>query len=86
MGVSKEFIEFWNEQFQSFTNCQSRKMFGGVGTYHNKAMFALISCDDEIYLKCNDSNRGDFKESGMLQFTNMPYYECSSAFLEDIEI
>lgn len=86
MSVSEEFLDFVKGQFQTITDCKYRKMFGGVGIYHADAMFALISSDNVLYLKCDDSNIGDFQEAGMPQFKNMPYYELSSEFLEDIDI
>lgn len=86
MSVSKEFLDYVMEQFQAITDCQYRKMFGGVGIYHADAMFALISSDDVVYLKCDDSNRSDFEDAGMQQFTNMPYFELPSELLEDVDI
>ena len=42
-------------------------MFGGVGIYAKEAFFALVD-DDVLYLKVDDSNRGDFEARGMSPF------------------
>jgi DNA transformation protein len=88
-----------NESFRSFVldqlsrvapNIRSRSMFGGVGIYSADYFFALID-GDTIYLKVDDSNRGDFEARGLGPFRpfgeggeTMQYYHLDEGILEDV--
>jgi DNA transformation protein len=45
-----------------------KRMFGGAGIYADGIMFALIS-DDTLYLKADDTTKGDFESEGLAAFT-----------------
>ncbi|MSO66179.1 MAG: TfoX family protein [Alphaproteobacteria bacterium] len=49
----------------------ARAMFGGVGFFVERAMFALIA-DDRFYLKVDDSNRGDYEAAGSVNGSMTP--------------
>jgi DNA transformation protein len=64
-------------------------MFGGVGIYTGDLFFALIA-SDILYLKVDDSNRGDFEARGLGPFRPfgetgevMQYYELTNDIVED---
>ncbi|HYR10691.1 MAG TPA: TfoX/Sxy family protein, partial [Longimicrobium sp.] len=65
-------------------------MFGGVGVYSDGLFFALMA-GETLYLKVDDSNRGDFEAIGMGPFRPfdddkpMGYYELPADLLEDTE-
>jgi DNA transformation protein len=68
---------------------RGRPMFGGVGIYAGDLFFALID-DDVLYLKVDDSNRGDFEARGLGPFRPfgeggevMQYYELPNDIVED---
>jgi DNA transformation protein len=85
MAVSAEYLEYVLEQLGQVTTVRSRKMFGGAGIYQDDTMFALITSDDVLHLKADDSNRADFLAQDMPQFFNMPYYQLPVEVLEDSE-
>ena len=62
-----------------------RAMFGGYGIFESGDMFVLISRDDRIYFKVDDSNRADYEAAGAEQFKPMPYYEVPEEVLADEE-
>ena len=70
----------------------ARRMFGGVGLYHDERFFGLIA-GDILYFKVNDSNRGDYEARNMGRFRpfadkphwSMTYYEVPADTLEDAE-
>ena len=69
----------------------ARSMFGGVGVYSGGLFFALMA-GDTLYLKVDDTNRGDFEAIGMGPFRPfddekhvMQYYELPSDLLEDAD-
>jgi len=88
-----------NESFRSFVLDQlarvaprdrARSMFGGVGIYSGDLFFALID-DDTLYLKVDDTNRGDFEAAGLEPFRPFPdhdevmqYYRLDEGVLEDV--
>ena len=62
-----------------------RAMFGGYGIFESGDMFALISRDERIYFKVDDTNRADYEVAGAEQFKPMPYYEAPEEVLADEE-
>ncbi|MBN2133487.1 MAG: TfoX/Sxy family protein [Sedimentisphaerales bacterium] len=88
MGVSEEYLIYVLDQLDSLGPVESRRMFGGAGIYCRGVMFALVA-DDVLYLKVDDSNRGDFEAAGTEPFrpypdkaTVMSYYEVPADVLE----
>jgi DNA transformation protein len=65
-------------------------MFGGAGLYCDEFFFGLIAADT-LYLRVDDSNRGDYTARGAAQFRpyadrpllSMSYYEAPPGVLED---
>lgn len=86
MGASKEYKEYVLERFGEITAVRARAMFGGYGIYAEDAMFALISSDDVLYLKVDDSNRAGYETAVMPQFHNMPYFQLPVEILEDDDL
>ena len=90
MPVSTQYREFVLEQLGRVAPVTSRRMFGGVGIYADGLFFALID-DDTLYLKVDDSNRGDFVAAGSQPFRpygderTMQYYELPGDVLEDAD-
>lgn len=67
---------------------QSRKMFGGLGVFRDKVMFALIY-DGVVYLKSNEELAGEYVE-GSFQFeppfgrqAKMPYWNVPVDFMKN---
>src|SRR5687767_7808866 len=67
MPVNPDFRDFVVEQLGRVAPVSARPMFGGVGLYSDGFFFGLID-DDRIYLKVDDSNRGEFEAAGMGPF------------------
>jgi DNA transformation protein len=92
MPVSDDYLEYVLEQLAGLGPVTPRRMFGGVGLYHEERMFALIA-RDTLYFKVNDSNRGDYEARGMDRFRpfadkphwSMTYYTVPADTLEDAE-
>jgi DNA transformation protein and related proteins len=91
MPVSDGFREFVLEQLRRAASIAERRMFGAVGLYSGGVFFAIID-DDVLYLKADETNRGDFLERGMGPFrpfgderASMAYYEVPAEVLEDVE-
>lgn len=90
MAVSAEYREYVLEQLGRVARVTSRSMFGGVGIYADGLFFALMA-DDVLYLKVDDSNRGDFEALGSAPFRPygddraMQYYELPAELLEDTD-
>lgn len=90
MAVSESFLQYVVDQLSEFGDVTARKMFGGVGLYHEGLMFALIG-NEKFCLKADDSNREDFEAYGMQAFMSsetskgLPYWEVPLDILEDRE-
>ncbi len=92
MAVTDEYLQFVLEQLQGLGDVTPRRMFGGVGLYHDERFFAIIT-RDAVYFKVNDGNRGDYEAHGMGRFRpypdkphwSMSYYEVPADILEDAE-
>ena len=92
MAVSDDYLHYVLDQLAALGHIASRRMFGGVGLYHDERFFALIS-RDTLYFKVNDSNRRHYEERGMERFRpfedkpmwSMTYYTVPADVLEDAE-
>lgn len=89
MPVSKEYRAYVLDQLGRVVPVTSRSMFGGVGIYSDGLFFALMD-DDLVYLKVDETNRGDFERAGKRPFQPfgdgskpMQYYELPGELLED---
>ncbi len=95
MAVSAGFVEFVMEGLAPIPGLRSRRMFGGVGIFQDKAMFALIA-EDQLYFKTDETNRGVFEDAGLGPFVYMTredvsegkinYYEAPGEALDDMEV
>ena len=91
MAVTDSFTEFVVDQLSGCGPITPKKMFGGVGVYCRDVFFAILS-NDLLYLKVDDSNRGDFEAAGKGPFRPygddtevMQYYQVPLAVLEDAD-
>jgi DNA transformation protein len=92
MPVRPQFAAWILEQLAGVNALRSRPMFGGLGLYSGDRFFGLID-DDVLYLKVDDSNRGDFAARGCRAFQpfkekpeySMSYYDVPADVLEDAD-
>ena len=89
MAVSDSFLEFVLEQFDEVGPLTSKRMFGGVGIYAGDLFFALLA-NDVLYLKADESTRGEFEAAGGRPFQPYPdragsmhYYNVPVSILEN---
>lgn len=90
MGYTS-FQSFALDQLGRVQAVRARKMFGGVGIYGDELFFAIMD-DDRLWLKVDDTNRGDFEALGLGPFRPDPsrpdvmqYYPVPEEVLEDVE-
>jgi DNA transformation protein and related proteins len=89
--VSSDYLAYVLEQLGGLGEVESRRMFGGAGLYCGEYFFGLISGDDVLYLRADDTNRADYIARGMAAFrpyrdrplVSMHYYEVPAEVLED---
>jgi DNA transformation protein len=91
MAVTPGFADFVVEQLDGCGPIVTKRMFGGVGIYSGDTFFALID-NDVLYLKVDDSTRGDFECAGCAPFRpygddreSMNNYSVPVAVLEDAD-
>ena len=90
MTVSADYLAYVLDQLSQLGSVSSRSMFGGAGLYCDEFFFALVA-DDTLYLRVDDSNRGDFTARGATPFRpyadrpelSMSYFEAPADVLED---
>ena len=90
MTVSADFLAYVLDQLAALGEVSSRRMFGGAGLYCEEFFFGLIA-DDTLYLRVDDSNRGDYTARAAQPFRpyadrpelSMSYYEAPAEVLED---
>jgi DNA transformation protein and related proteins len=84
------FKDFVIDQLRVFGGAGARAMFGGFGVYKGGVMFGLIAFD-ELYLKVDDTNRGDYEARKSHPFVyegkgkpiTMSYWRIPDDVLED---
>jgi DNA transformation protein and related proteins len=92
MAVSGDYLQYVLEQLAGLGRVATRRMFGGVGLYHDERFFGFIA-GDTLYFKVNDSNRSDYQTRNMGRFRpypdrpelSMTYYEVPADTLEDAD-
>lgn len=89
MAVSEEYLDYVVDQLRSIGEVTAKRMFGGVGLYHDGLFFGLIA-SDSLYFKVDDENRHDYEAAGSKPFLpygedsySMGYYEVPVDVLED---
>ncbi len=71
------------EQLAPLGDVTSKRMFGAHGVFEAGDMFALISRDDRLYFKVDETNLPDYETAGSERFKPMPYYEVPEAVFDD---
>jgi DNA transformation protein and related proteins len=91
MPVSEEYLDYVVDQLGCVGQIAAKKMFGGVGLYHDGLFFGLIAVD-LLYFKVDDENRRDYEAAGAKPFqpygeesSSMGYYQVPVGVLEDID-
>lgn len=91
MSVSTDYLAYVREQLAVLGPILTRRMFGGIGIYHDEQFFALID-DDELYFKVDDDTRPRFVAAGMGPFQPFGderamngYYRVPPEVLEDAD-
>ena len=92
MAVGGEYLRYVVDQLAGFGAVAVRRMFGGAGLYRNGLFFGLIA-DDTLYLKVDETTRGDYQAAGMEPFRPfqegksyaMGFYEVPAEVLEEPE-
>jgi len=69
--VSDAFKAFVVDQLEDLGDVVPRSMFGGVGLYSRGVFFGIIA-RDVLYLKADDTTRGDYERAGMEPFRPYP--------------
>lgn len=62
-------IEWVRECLEPIGAVTMRKMMGGATLYCDGIIFAIVSRDGELWLKCDSENEDVFKEAGLEKFT-----------------
>ena len=89
----KEFAAHVVDMLQGVGPVYSKSMFGGFGVFLDGLMFGLIA-NNELYLKVDAENRGDFEALDLQAFTyskngkdmQMSYWQAPEEAMEDLEI
>jgi DNA transformation protein len=92
MTVSAVYLQYILEQLAGAGRVTSRRMFGAVGLYCDGLFFGVID-DDTLFLKVDDSTRGDYESRGMKAFRpyadkpeiSMSYFTVPADVLDDAD-
>ena len=89
MRVTDGFRAFVLEQLAGVESVRARDRFGGIGLYADDVFFGILAAD-ALYLKVDDSNRGQYEAEGMTAFQpyadkpmTMSYYQVPAGVIED---
>ena len=89
MRVTEGFRAFVLGQLSGLESVRERAMFGGIGLYADDVFFGILAADT-LYLKVDDSNRGQYEAAGMTAFNpssdkpmTMSYYQVPASVVED---
>ncbi len=83
----------FDDLFQFFGPVSVRRMFGGEGIFADDVMIALVTSDDQMYLKTSDETRPAFKAEKCKPFSfkkggktvDTAYFAVPDRLLDDPE-
>lgn len=87
MAVNEFFLNTILDQLSGFGEVQAKKMFGGIGLFHEGLMFGKIG-GEKLWLKVDEHNQADFEAKGMKAFYSdkkkkgMPYWEVPQEVID----
>lgn len=92
MAVGESYAAYITEQLAGLGRLRAKRMFGGIGFYSDELFFGLLVASG-LYLKVDDTNRGDYVARGMGPFRpyadrpelSMSYFEVPADVIEDAE-
>jgi len=91
LRVTDNYKRFVLDQLEEFGDVEPRSMFGAVGLYCRGVFFGIVA-GDVLYLKVDDTTRGDYQRAGMSPFRPFPerggtmqYYAVPLDVLESAE-
>jgi DNA transformation protein len=86
--VSDAFKSLVLDHLELLGNVTARSMFGGVGLYYAGTFFGILA-RDALFLKVDETNRGDYERAGGKAFkpyadrpSKMQYYQVPLEVLE----
>lgn len=88
MAVNEDYLNFVLDQLDGVGEIDMKRMFGGVGFFHDGLMFGKIG-GDTFRLKVDDHNKKEYEDKGMKPFFSekkkkgMPYWEVPVDVLEN---
>jgi DNA transformation protein len=88
MAVNEEYLKLVIDQLSEFGQVEVKRMFGGIGLFHQGLMFGKIG-GDTFRLKVDEHNQKEYEEKGMKPFYSetkkkgMPYWEVPIEVFED---
>lgn len=94
MAISDEQIAFIHDLFEGLGPLTTRKMFGGLGIYHEGTIFAVMLSDGVLKLKGAGDMAETFEAEGWDHWgyprkdgaqSFMPYWSLPEAMLDDPE-
>ena len=83
MAKTSDFLSHVLELIAPLGSLKSTPMFGGYGIFLDESMFALITKNDELFLKADDLNRPAFEHMGLQSFGKMLYYAAPTDALKE---
>jgi len=93
MAVSAEYQAYLAELFEPIPNVAFRRMFVGLGVFHDGLMFALVA-RERLYFKADDASEARFVAADCEPFTytgkgkeiRLGYWSAPDAALDDPEM
>ena len=68
MAASREYVDYLLQSLAPLGPVVGKRMFSGVGLFLDGLMFAIV-IDDQLWLKVDDLNRGEFTALDLPPFT-----------------
>lgn len=69
MAVNPTYVTYVEEQLSEFGTVELKKMFGGIGIFHEGLMFGMIG-RDIFRLKVDEHNQADFENLGVQPYAS----------------
>lgn len=92
MPVSDRYTAYIIDRLAAITLIKTRKMFNGVGIYHNEKLFAFL-INNNVYFKTDHDSSREFRAFGIQPFQpdsshtiGSPYYQLPEVVLNNKKV
>lgn len=74
MAYDTAYVDALVEELAPLGEVTARAMFGGAGIFESGTMFALVTSDNRLHFRVDETNQPAYVAAGSAKYGKMPYW------------